>query len=38
VTPADAYFGRQKSIHAERQRIKQMTIENRRLQRRMLAA
>ena len=38
VTPADAYFGRDKAIHAERKRIKRLTIENRRLQHRNLAA
>ena len=38
VTPADAYFGRDKQILAERARIKQQTIEHRRLQHRKLAA
>jgi len=38
VTPADAYFGRAKQIHAERARIKRQTIEHRRLQHRKLAA
>jgi putative transposase len=38
VTPADAYFGRDKAIHAQRARIKRMTIEHRRLQHRKIAA
>jgi putative transposase len=38
VTPADAYFGRDKAILAERARIKRLTIEHRRLQHRKLAA
>ena len=38
VSPADAYFGRVKQIHAERARIKRQTIEHRRLQPRKLAA
>ena len=38
VTPADAYFGRAKQIHAERARIMRQTIEHRRLQHRKLAA
>ena len=38
VTPADAYFGRDKAILAERARIKRITIEHRRLQHRKLAA
>ena len=38
VTPADAYFGRDKAILAQRARIKRMTIERRRLQHRKLAA
>jgi transposase InsO family protein len=32
LTPADVYFGRGEAILAERQRIKRMTIANRRLQ------
>jgi transposase InsO family protein len=32
LTPADVYFGRGQSILASRKRIKQKTIENRRLQ------
>jgi transposase InsO family protein len=38
VTPADVYFGRDKAILAERDRIKRMTIEHRRLQHRKIAA
>ena len=38
VTPADAYFGRDKAILAERARIKRITIEHRCLQHRKLAA
>jgi len=38
VTPADAYFGRDKQILAERAHIKRQTIEQRRLQHRKLAA
>ena len=38
VTPADAYFGRDKAILAERARIKRITIEHRRLQHRKIAA
>jgi RNA-directed DNA polymerase len=37
-TPADVYFGRDKMILAERQRIKRETIANRRLQHRLQAA
>jgi transposase InsO family protein len=38
VTPADVYFGRDKAILAERDRIKRMTIQHRRLQHRKIAA
>ncbi|WP_252258313.1 IS3 family transposase [Erythrobacter aurantius] len=38
VTPADAYFGRAPAIIKRRERIKQQTIEYRRLQHRKLAA
>jgi putative transposase len=38
VTPADAYFGRAPTIIKQRERIKQQTIEYRRLQHRKLAA
>ncbi len=38
VTPADAYFGRAPAIIKQRERIKQQTIEYRRLQHRKLAA
>ena len=38
VTPADAYFGRDKDILQQRARIKRMTIEQRRLQHRKIAA
>ena len=38
VTPADAYFGRDKAILKQRARIKRMTIEQRRLQHRNYAA
>jgi putative transposase len=38
VTPADAYFGRDKAILVERARIKRITIAHRRLQHRKLAA
>lgn len=38
VTPADAYFGRARSIIKKRERIKQKTIELRRLQYRKAAA
>jgi transposase InsO family protein len=38
VTPADAYFGRDKAILAQRARIKRITIEHRRLQHRKIAA
>ena len=32
VTPADVYFGRDKAIIREREKIKKLTIKNRRLQ------
>jgi hypothetical protein len=38
VSTADAYFGRDKAIFAERARIKRTTIEHRRLQHRKIAA
>lgn len=38
VTPADAYFGRAAAIIKQRERIKQQTIEHRRLQHRKFAA
>jgi len=38
VTPADAYFGRDKQILAQRADIKKQTIEQRRLQHHKLAA
>ena len=38
VTPADVYFGRDKLILLERERIKRQTIEQRRLQHRKAAA
>jgi putative transposase len=38
VTPADVYLGRAVEIIAERQRIKRMTIANRRLRHRLHAA
>ena len=38
VTPADAYFGRGKAILAEREKIKKLTIRNRRLQHQKQAA
>jgi RNA-directed DNA polymerase len=38
LTPADVYFGRAKTILAERSRIKLATIANRRLQHRLQAA
>ncbi|KZK78127.1 Integrase core domain protein [Pseudovibrio sp. W64] len=31
VTPADAYFGREKQIQQNRQRMKRRTLQNRRL-------
>jgi len=38
VTPADVYFGRDKSIIRERKKIKQLTIQKRRLQHQKQAA
>lgn len=38
MTPADVYLGRDAEIIAERQRIKRMTIDDRRLQHRLQAA
>jgi RNA-directed DNA polymerase len=38
VTPADVYLGRGAEILAEREKIKRMTIANRRLQHRLQAA
>ena len=38
LTPADVYFGRAEKILAERQRIKRVTIANRRLQHQLQAA
>jgi hypothetical protein len=38
VTPADVYFGREKSIIRKRERIKKLTIQNRRLQHQKQAA
>lgn len=38
LTPADVYFGRGPAILKERERIKRITLENRRLQYRKLAA
>jgi putative transposase len=38
LTPADVYFGRGDAILAKRQRIKRITIANRRLQHQLLAA
>ncbi|MSO74855.1 MAG: IS3 family transposase, partial [Alphaproteobacteria bacterium] len=38
LTPADVYFGRGRAILQERHRIKQKTIEQRRLLHRKLAA
>ncbi|CDO37961.1 Integrase core domain-containing protein [Novosphingobium mathurense] len=38
VTPADAYFSRDRQILAQRAAIKKQTIEHRRLQHRKLAA
>ena len=38
VTPADVYFGRDKAILKQRERIKQRTLETRRLQHRKFAA
>jgi hypothetical protein len=38
LTPADVYFGRAETILAERERIKRITIANRRLQHQLQAA
>jgi hypothetical protein len=38
VTPADVYFGRDKTILKQRERIKQKTFETRRLHHRQQAA
>ena len=38
LTPADVYFGRAQTILAERERIKRVTIANRRLQHQLQAA
>ncbi|GAF92537.1 unnamed protein product, partial [marine sediment metagenome] len=38
LTPADVYFGRGQAILNKRERIKQKTIETRRLQHRKFAA
>jgi len=38
VTPADAYFGRAEAIIKQRERIKRLTIQHRRLQHRKIAA
>ena len=38
VTPADVYFGRYKAILREREKIKKLTIRNRRLQHQKQAA
>jgi transposase InsO family protein len=38
VTPTDVYFGREKSIIRERERIKKLTIQSRRLQHQKQAA
>jgi putative transposase len=38
VTPADAYFGRVRTIIKWRERIKRLTIQHRRLQHRKIAA
>jgi transposase InsO family protein len=38
LTPADVYFGRGASVLAERRRIKQQTIQNRRLKHQLQAA
>ena len=38
LTPADVYFGRAETILTERQRIKRVTIANRRLQHQLQAA
>jgi hypothetical protein len=38
LTPADVYFGRGSNILSERERIKHLTIQNRRLQNQLNAA
>jgi hypothetical protein len=38
VTPADVYFGRDKAILKQRERIKRKTLETRRLHHRLRAA
>ncbi len=38
LTPADVYFGRGQAILEERERIKKLTIQNRRLQHQLKAA
>ena len=38
VTPADVYYGRDKAIIREREKIKKLTIKNRRLQHQKQAA
>jgi hypothetical protein len=38
LTPADVYFGRGQKILMQRERIKRLTIQNRRLQHQMTAA
>jgi putative transposase len=38
LTPADVYFGRGSKILSERERIKHLTIQNRRLQNQLNAA
>ena len=38
VTPADVYFGRDKAILREREKIKKYTIQHRRLQHQKQAA
>jgi hypothetical protein len=38
VTPADVYFGRDKDIIREREKVKKQTIQNRRLQHQKQAA
>jgi len=38
LTPADVYFGRGSNILSERERIKHLTIQNRRLQNQLTAA
>ena len=38
LTPADVYYGRGQAILEERERIKKLTIQNRRLQHQLKAA